>query len=187
MPFVKAEQNRSEDTAHSRRFSGLRCFFLLLFVALQARNGDAKNEVPTWSAFKELLAAEAFEPDSVIVLHDHVEIILKADFDPGKAFSISKKPGESAKAFVAIDSENRQFFIEQLDELQTDYRIDTAVSPWGTILLSWLPMILLIAFIWFLLSRTRQTFGCGAGGDDGPIRQISASHGIQGYDQRHPG
>ena len=139
-------------------------FLVLLFVALRSSDPEAgKNKIPTWSAFKKLLKTDATEPDSLTVLHDRVEAILKADFDPDDSLSIRKTPGKPATIFVAIDSENRQLFIEQLDALQVDYRLDTAVSPWGTILLSWLPMILLIAFIWFLMYRTRQSIGGGSG------------------------
>ena len=115
----------------------------LTLFALQYRSAEtARQEVASWSDFKNLLVADAIKPGSVSIRHDRVEAVVKAQYQPDKTLSISKEADQEAPIFVAIDSENRQMFIEQLDDLTIPYRLETSVSPWGNILLSWLPMIL---------------------------------------------
>lgn len=140
-------------------------FFVLLLVLFQQLERDtSQQEISSWTAFKELLSSDATKSGSVAVRHDRIEATIKADYVPDDSLSIDKQADQELPIFVAIDSDNRQLFIEQLDELKIPYRLATAVTPWGTILLSWLPMAVLIAFFWFLIYRTRQSLGEGAGG-----------------------
>ncbi|WP_182868157.1 ATP-dependent zinc metalloprotease FtsH [Stieleria mannarensis] len=171
-PAPKPADRRDDDSGTSFRghgsFSPLFWWIALtvgLLIALQLRTVDsARQEIPSWTGFKKLLVDQAIDPDSVTIRDDRVEATLKADFVPEKSLSIAKQPDQPVPVFVAIDSENRDWFIQQIDGLQVPYRLDTSVSRWWTILLSWLPMIVLIAFFWFLLYRTRQTFGEGGSG-----------------------
>ncbi|MCS7467910.1 ATP-dependent zinc metalloprotease FtsH [Stieleria sp. ICT_E10.1] len=171
-PAPKPGDRRDDDGGSSFRghgsFSPLFwwiAFMAVMLIALQWRSKETgRQEVSSWTGFKQLLVDQAIEPDSVTIRHDRVEAVLKPEVVPDESLSIAKEADQPAPLFVAIDSENRQWFIEQIDALQVAYRLDTSVSRWWTILLSWLPMIVLIAFFWFLLYRTRQTFGEGAGG-----------------------
>jgi ATP-dependent Zn protease len=126
---------------------------LVITLLQRDREESARIELPSWAVFKQLLAADAFQPASVTIRHDRVEATLRAEFAPEETSPIKKVAEQVASVFVSIDSDNRQLFIEQLDQLKTAYRLDTSVSQWRTILLSWMPMILLMAFFWFILFR----------------------------------
>ncbi len=177
-PDPKPADRRDDDAGPSFRghgsFSPLFwwiAFMAVMLIALQWRSTEtARQEVSSWTGFKQLLVDQAIErhPGDVAgilrIRHDRVEAVLKPDAVPDESLGIAKEADRPVPLFVAIDGENRQWFIEQIDALPVAYRLDTSVSRWWTILLSWLPMLLLIAFFWFLLYRTRQTFGEGAGG-----------------------
>lgn len=168
----KASEARQQLNGSSWRGHGsfAPAFWFLLLIAvllfmLNQRNQDlARTEIPAWATFKQLLETDAIKPGSVTVKHDRIDAALSAEFVPDDALSIDKNAGQELPLFVAIDSENRQFFIQQLDDLEVAYHLDTSVSPWGSILLSWLPLLLLIAFLWFIMFRVRQTMSPGAGG-----------------------
>ena len=172
LPGQDPDEQRDEDTGSPFRGHGSFfpliwwvAFLAVMLLALQLSTTERTNqEVSSWAEFKQLVVSKAIEPGSVSIRHDQVEAILKADFVPEKTSTITKKAEQKTPIFVAIDSENRQLFIEQLDELQVSYRLDTSVNPWGSILLSWLPMILLIALFWFLMYRARRSLGQGPDG-----------------------
>jgi cell division protease FtsH len=184
----ESEQQKSGDSRFPSKdhgsFTPLVWWLLVVAVVLvmlqQNPWGSASIEIPTWSTFKQLLADDAIKSDSLTVKTDRIEATLKAAFVPDETLDIEKEADQEASVFVSIDGENRQLFIEQLDALQVDYRIDTAVSPLGTILISWLPLLLLIGFLWFIIGRARQTIGSGLGGFPG--RFGSSQHRVVSKD-----
>jgi len=133
---------------------------LLLATVLLFSNLQVRREVPTWQQFHGMLQDEAVEPNSVQLQNDRIVATLKADYETD---AVDKPSGEAARVFVAIDAENRDFYLQQLNELGVRWKDATGASLWSALAM-WFPLLLFVGLILWFVFRARQVASNGPAG-----------------------
>jgi cell division protease FtsH len=139
-------------------------WFLLaaMLLGLVYRPDPSTVELETWKDFKQLVRDGGVKSSSVVLKNDRVQATVKADYESERW---KEKPTDQEKPVsVAIDPENRDFFLQQLESLDVSYHVETSSGSWWLVLLGWLPILLLFAFLWFIMFRARQAAESGAMG-----------------------
>jgi len=170
-PEHQGEDRPSPVTGRRSSFNTFWLLWIAIGVALAAllvsRNWQAGHEVDSWKQFQAILRDGGAQPGSVVLKNDRIEASLKADY---KTDAIEKPEGESVRAFVSIDSENRDFYLQQLDKLDVKWQ-DATGSQWWTLLAAWAPLLLLLGVVLFVLIGARQAAQQGPAGIMGQFGQ----------------
>jgi cell division protease FtsH len=128
---------------------------VMLFFLLRNTKGLGK-EIATWQEFTQHVEPESIEEGSIVVKDDRVIAVAK----PG-TLGTNVEP---TQIWVRIDAANREWFINELQELGVAVRFDTGTSVWVNLLVTLAPFLLLILVIWFFIARSMRSAGAGPGG-----------------------
>src|SRR5690606_1312913 len=116
----------------------------LLIVMFMVLNSSKRGQEVTWDEFQVHLQSGHIKDNAVLVLDDRIT----AEIEPGKA-----QLPDGTTVYVRIDAANRDFWVEKLDAMQgVKYRVNTGTSIWIQLLMSFAPIILIIAIIWFFIA-----------------------------------
>jgi cell division protease FtsH len=127
--------------------------FSLLILAFSS-SMSGKKEI-RWDDFKNLMQARSIEPDSIVIEGSRVEARVK----PNTAgFSTDK----AAQPVFAIVIPDKNYYVEDIEEAKYSFR-SVEPSYWPMILANLLPVLLIIAVIWFI-ARSMRGAGGGPGG-----------------------
>ncbi|MDG2423531.1 MAG: ATP-dependent zinc metalloprotease FtsH [Phycisphaerales bacterium] len=137
---------------------------LIVFFAMM-NTGTTGDRISSWGQFKALVNPETGSvhestlgsPDPVTIKNNKIVAIIAPNSGPNN----TDKP---QKAYVEIDSSNREFFRNELTEMGVDHVNDTATSIWGQLLLAVGPFLIIVLLIWFLIARSMRGAGGGPGG-----------------------
>ncbi len=139
-----------------------------LFYIFSENAVQPGTEVPTWADFRTIIREDGVLSGSVVVRNETVRAVLKPDFQYGE---LKQQEGEKLPVYVQIDQANRQFYLEQLDELDVAWQDETREGQWGVLLAMWAPFLLLLLVMGFLAVRARNA----AAGPAGVLGRFSKS------------
>lgn len=132
-----------------------------LGVALYAGYPSGKQEISSWSAFKQIAKQGGLVSGSVVVRNGQIDAKLKSDFEYE---GVKKETGNKLPVQVQIDAENRSFYLNQLEQLDVAWR-DKTGRAWGTtMLLMWAPFLILLLLIGWGVARARKAAESGPAG-----------------------
>ncbi|MES2486239.1 MAG: ATP-dependent zinc metalloprotease FtsH, partial [Bacteroidota bacterium] len=146
---------------------------ILAFIAIQYVAGGT-----TWSNPKPISLSNFYKDldagmiDKVVYTNTSAEVYLKAQaLKDGKHTDVEKdmlgKPNKGPHYSVVIGAEN-QLFKQKLDEAQKSNKLRDygaqEESPWGDILITILPFVIIIALWIFMMRRMAGGGGAGGGG-----------------------
>ena len=142
---------------------------LVLFVwASVYWRPPTRTEVPTWTDFEAIARKGGFVDGSVVLHNDEIEAVLKPKFTYE---GVKSEKGEKRRAYVAIDRENRGFYLGRLADIGVGWRDQTGSSVWLPVLIAWGPLLLLFLLIGFMIFRARQATQAGPAGIMGRFAQ----------------
>jgi len=133
---------------------------ILIFVVFNGSNRG--KEIETTQEFfryvtpvsEKLIASQQY----VTVTDNRITAVLKADA-PGVAPS-----RDGTSIWVQIDAEQRDKFYADLEKNNIPFQIKTGTSIWTNLLITFLPFVLIILLIWFLIARSMRGAGAGPAG-----------------------
>ena len=124
---------------------------LLLAFSLHGRNNQSKEVA--WSEFLAYVESGQID-DTIVVQSDKIVATLKSASDVEIAEKIH---------IVVRSEEMARFFVERIEPLYRDIKIEKGSGMFVQFLLGWGVPILLILFIWFFLFRSLRGGGGGMG------------------------
>jgi len=158
----KSGFDAAEAKPPSYRFPWLTWLIVAMLAASLLMYSDWQQgaEVATWKQFEQLLNDNGVKPGSVVLFNDRVEATLKPDY---QTETVETAEGKATPVFVAIDADNRGFFIERLNQLNVNWEDETG-GRWFTYLILWLPLLLVVGMIIYFATRARQMAEQGPAG-----------------------
>lgn len=132
---------------------------ILIFIVL---NGTKQGtQIESWKAFEKYIDPQLGKIEGNLVIVEDTRLIAKFKEDE-KGFASSGKGG--SMIYFNIDATNREWYRNQLKNLGVDHKDNTGTSVWMQLLITLAPFILIIALIWFFISRSMRSAGAGPGG-----------------------
>jgi cell division protease FtsH len=130
---------------------------IVLFVILSG--SQRGKEIENWNEFAKYIDPQNQKISGPVVVQDD-RILAKVK--PGEPdFAPSE---EGTLIYVRIDSANREWYLNKLDELNVGFQANTGTSIWQQLLITLAPVLLVIALIWFFIARSMRSAGAGPGG-----------------------
>jgi cell division protease FtsH len=160
-----------------------RSFFSLIVVvaivfaailALRATSPDMR-EIQSWDKFMLLATEQKFEPGSVKIEDTRISALVKP-----RTKGINEKSEQPTRVFVQIVPTQADFYMKALDEAKIPWGANVSGGFWQGLLFTLLPVLLIILFLWFLISRSVRGAGGGPGGMLGNFGK--SRHRIQSKD-----
>ena len=121
----------------------------LLYVAFSS---SGKATELTWADFMQRVASKAIEKDTIVVDGSRVTATMKEDVEGFKG---------SRQVMVKIIP-GQDYYVRDLEKAGVAFKVEEA-SYWPMILINILPVLLIIAVIWFI-ARSMRGAGGGPGG-----------------------
>jgi cell division protease FtsH len=143
----------------SRGLMGWAIVIGLLFMLFAVMNsGESGARIKTWNEFLTIIA-----PTSNKIVDNTVTV------EPGKVVARVKPnqvgfPADGEMIWVSIDADNRGDFITELKTTGVKVALESNPSIWTSIAISFLPFLLIVLLIWFLIARSMRGAGGGPGG-----------------------
>lgn len=120
-----------------------------------------RKEVPSWADFKQIVQQDGMVAGSIVVRNDQIDAVVKPDFKYG---DVKEETGRELPIYVQIDEQNRDFYLERLEQLGVRWRDETGGGIWPSVLLMWVPFLLLLLLIMWGVSRARKAAEAGPTG-----------------------
>ncbi len=133
----------------------------ILAAMLYQQQWEAREELPSWAAFRTVVREDGLVEGSVILGNNRIESVLKTDFT---LENVKEDTGEELPVYVAIDQQNRDFYLTRLEELDIAWRDETSEVMWPTLLLMFSPLLLLLVLGAWAVARTRKMAESGPAG-----------------------
>ncbi len=160
-----AQDRREMPPPMASRAQGGWLFWLVLIGTIAAvvlwSYADGRREIPSWADFQRIVEEDGVAEESIVVRNDRIDATLKPDFEYGE---IKEETDRELPVYLPIDGENRSFYLERLDQLGIAWRADTSRFHWGTLLLIWSPLLILLVLLAWGLTRARQAAASGPAG-----------------------
>ena len=140
-----------------RHYATFATFLVLGLLMLYALTGGiTSGQQVKWSEFLAYADAKRLKPDSVQVEDSRIT----AQLEPG-----ADSPKDAIARTIIVKSRPLllDHYVKQLEERKLNYEV-VEESIWKTLLLQLVPVIIIIALIWFLISRSMRGVGGGPGG-----------------------
>ena len=154
------EQSEGGAPKLSRGWMGWVAFVAAVFAVLLILNAPStRKEVGGWPAFRKIVQQGGVVQDSVVVKSRRVEAELKPGFT--KKGLKDEETKTAVPVYVSIDGDHRDRFEDDLEELGVNYELDTGSSLWRQFFIQMVPILLIVAVIWFFVMRARQMGGGG--------------------------
>ena len=134
-----------------------RLFFVLTMMAIALlavmfiSNGSSGTRI-TVAEFRELYEAGQIEPDSVIVRSESVT-----------ATRLPGPDGTDGTVTIGLNAASRETVTQEVDQITNGRYKSVGDSVWMPILLTFGPFLLIVALLWFFISRGLRSAG-GPGG-----------------------
>ncbi|CAG0979973.1 cell division protease FtsH [Phycisphaerales bacterium] len=126
---------------------------LLSLIAFMLFANPGSGERITPEQFRTQYDAQEILPGSVVVRDDRVIAKRKAGPDSKSETSV----------YVPINATSKEKVMDMVNEVTNGNYEAKQTSPWGSILLFFGPVLLMVLLVWFLLSRVFRGAGGGAG------------------------
>lgn len=137
---------------------------LLGIIMIKFYDGGGSQTPVSYSEFRTMLKSEKPELQKIVLLRNAEGYMLTATRTPSKAEPAKKQnifsnPQENLRFKVQVPfSDDVHHMIDKLSEKGIKVEFDKEPA-WGTWLGSLLPLFLIIAFVWFMMSRQAQGGG----------------------------
>ena len=125
---------------------------MLMFLILLSIAGQAKPI--GWDEFRGLLVAKSMD----------LPVEVRDDGFYGSTKVLPGSEGRETQVVFRIAGADREPFVKELKELASDKVVFRPTSIWKALLINLIPVILVIAIIWFFIARGLRSAGGGPGG-----------------------
>ncbi len=133
----------------------------ILAALLYQQQWETREELPSWAAFRTMVREDGVVEGTVVLRNNRIESVLKPDFT---FEDVKEETGEELPVYVAIDQQNRDFYLARLEELDVAWRDETSEVMWPTLLLMFSPLLLLLLLGAWAVSRARRMSESGPAG-----------------------
>ena len=140
-----------------RHYATFATFMILGLLMLYALTGGiSSGKYVNWSEFLAYADSKRLKVDSVQVEDTRIT----AQLEPG-----ADSPAGAAASTIIVKSRPQliDHYVKQLEERKLSYDV-VEESVWKNLLLQLIPVVIIIALIWFLISRSMRGVGGGPGG-----------------------
>ena len=128
---------------------------VLLVVLIMTSVAGQSRSVSSWQEFKAIYKQGDVTKGSIVLRDNAVT---------ARARNLPGTDGSERSIAFAINGNSREFYVKELNDLTGgDFR-EAPSTLWQQILISIIPFVLLIGFVWFLISRGLRGAGGGPGG-----------------------
>ncbi len=142
---------------------------VLLVLWMILNGGGRGHEIESWNDFIQRAKAGQFEDDRVVV-EDSRLVATIVETASGTSGSLDLPAG--SMVYFSADGQSREWYIGQLDAAGIDHKAETGHGLWLTMLISYLPFILIIVIVWWWIARSVRA---GAGGPGGMLGSFGKS------------
>ena len=140
-----------------RQYATFATFLILGLLMLYALTGGiTSGQQVNWSEFLAFADAKRLKADSVQVEDTRIT----AQLEPG-----ADSPAGAAVKTIIVKSRPQliDHYVKQLEERKLAYDV-VEESIWKSLIVQLIPVVIIIALIWFLISRSMRGVGGGPGG-----------------------
>ncbi len=130
---------------------------VLMALVLTSSMSSQARPLTSWSEFKNYYASDPTMREGIVEVRDN-----------GIRAVTERFPGQEGKPVAVvfpIGAGDREFYLKEVNELTGGRFKQVPTGVWQSVLISLLPFVIIIAIIWFFISRVlRSAGGAGPGG-----------------------